>query len=980
MTRSDSAVLPLYQSIRTTPVVIDDDGHAQRAVDDLFAHEEGAELRPLIEAANVRTLLEGLVQTSPYLSNLVMRDVARLVRVLSSPPDQRFAELKHELAEALEAADTQDAAMSALRIFKNEVALLAGLADVADVWPVMHVTRVLSETADAALQGVIAFLFRQAVRSGKWLDTTSDTAQRSGYFVLAMGKHGAFELNYSSDIDLIVFYDRDKAREHLADSGEVQNFFIRFTRDLVSLMQERTADGYVFRTDLRLRPDPGSTPIALPTAAALSYYESTGQNWERAAMIKARCVAGDFTAGTSFLEEIRPFIWRRHLDFAAISDIHAMKRQIHTFRGFGNIAVAGHNIKLGRGGIREIEFFAQTQQLIAGGRQPGLRQRATLDTLATLAEQGWIFEDVRADLDQAYQYLRRLEHRLQMINDEQTHTMPTDMAALERLARFCGLEDSDVLASELLLHLGHVQKHYAALFEDTPELTTRSKDLVFAGSDDDPSTLETLHEMGFSRPKDVMAMVKSWHTGRYPAMRSTQAREKLTIVQPLLIEQLSETADPDRALVTFDRFLSELPAGIQLFSLLNQHPRLLRLLSDIMGTAPRLASILSRRRRLLDAVIDPSTFDPEALTENLDCVVAAEIGRATDFQEVLDRSRIVGSEQAFLIGVRVLSGSIGAQRAGAAYARLAERMIDALTIEAEKDLGIRHGSVPGGETAVVAMGKLGGVEMTAASDLDLIVVYDYPEGVMQSDGQRPIDCSTYYTRFTQRLINALTAPTVEGALYEVDLRLRPSGNQGPVATRLQSFIDYQADKAWTWEHMALTRARVVSGPESFRTSVEAAIHQALIQPRERAKLAADVLEMRARIEKDKGTDDIWDLKMVRGGLVDLEFIAQYLQLLHAAEIPDVLATNTVEAFGNLKQANVLASEDAELLTAAALKIQNLTQVLRLCLAGPMQSEKCPKGLLEMLARAGDAPNFKILETELKQTLKATHQAFDRLVV
>ncbi len=982
---------PLHMRINETPIVADDDGRSACILAELVAASTAVETQPcvgspslakLVDEPSVSTLLLATIQASPYLSGLMTRDPERLSRLLNVVPEVYVTELTSKMASDAAHLTKKSDVMQILRRYKTEVALLTALADLGGVWPVMQVTRILSEAADASLETAIAFLMREAIATGRWTDDPEDIASvvaRSGYFVLAMGKHGAFELNYSSDIDLIVFYDRDRAALHLASGQEEQAFFVHITRELVALMQERTADGYVFRTDLRLRPDPGATPIALPTVAALGYYESSGQNWERAAMIKARCAAGDMEAGAAFLDEISPFIWRRHLDFATISDIHAMKRQIHAFRGFEKIAVAGHNIKLGRGGIREVEFFVQTQQLIAGGRQPQLRGRETLKTLAGLVENGWVSADVRDDLDTAYRYLRRLEHRLQMITDEQTHTLPSEPQALARLSRFCGVADADDFAAELLVHLGHVQKHYAALFEGTPELSARRKNMVFAGTDDDPATIETLQDLGFVRPVDAVALIKSWHTGRYPAMRSARAREKLTIVQPLLVEALAESADPDRALVSFDRFLSELPAGIQLFSLLNQHPGLLRLIADIMGAAPRLASILSRRRRLLDAVIDPRTFGPEALVNDLDEVVANEIGRASDFQDVLDRARVVGSEQAFLIGVRVLSGAINAHQAGAAYTRLAERMIDALLHEAQKDLATRHGVLANGEAVVIAMGKLGSMEMTAASDLDLIVVYEFPDGTLETDGEKPLDPVTYYTRLTQRLINMLSAPTVEGALYEVDLRLRPSGQQGPVATRLKAFVDYQADKAWTWEQMALTRARIISGPEHLKRDVETAIFAALTQPRDRKVLAADVREMRKKIEKGKGTNDIWDLKLVRGGLVDLEFIAQFLQLAHAAEHPEVLDTNTVAVFGKLKAAGLLPVDDADRLINVTLTLHNLGQILRLCLTGQLDPKTCPKGLLDLLARAGDAPDFAVLESHLKQSLTWSHQAFDRLV-
>jgi glutamate-ammonia-ligase adenylyltransferase len=735
----------------------------------------------------------------------------------------------------------------------------------------------------------------------------------------------------------------------------------------------------VFRTDLRLRPDAGATQIALSTEAALIYYESFGQNWERAALIKARACAGDIDAGRELIRELAPFIWRKYLDFAAIADVHAMKRQIHAHRGFGKIAVAGHNIKLGRGGIREIEFFVQTQQLIAGGRQPDLRTPQTLTALEDLAARGWIKARVGEELAEAYVYLRRIEHRLQMVADEQTHEVPDDPARLESFALFCGYPDTTTFSRELVARLETVQRHYAALFEDSPDLSTGAVNMVFAGEGDDPGTVAALKDMGFSQPSEVLAAVRAWHHGRYPAVRSARARERLTEVQPLLIAALADTADPDRALASFDRFLAELPAGVQLFSLLRANTGLLRLLADIMGTAPRLSRILSRRRRLLDAVLDPGTLAVLPTADELDRLIVGEIGDAKDMQEVLDDARVVGSEQQFLIGIRVLSGAITANQAGGAYALLAERLIDALKRAAEREFERVHGVVPGGGTAVLAMGKLGGREMTAASDIDLILIYDFDADATQSSGARPLAPTHFYARLTQRLISALSSATAEGTLYEVDMRLRPSGQKGPVATQFASFVDYQANEAWTWEHMALTRARPISGPPELRARVNAAIRNALVKPRDQAKIAADVRDMRERIVKEKGTADIWELKQVRGGLVDVEFIAQYLQLVHAAAHPEVLDQNTLEAFRKLRDAGVLAPGHAEKLMTATRLLHDLTQVLRLCLEGPFDPATAPSGLKELLARAGGAADFAELEGRLRASLADVAGLFDEII-
>ncbi len=944
-----------FERIVEAPVVADADSNLPVLASLVAKAREApdlAELARLVETPQVGALLAGTLNCSPFLSSLINRNPARLQRILTSVPEELLQTIQAELADALAAATTRAEAMKALRVFKAEMALLTALCDLGGVWAVMQVTAALTKCADAAIDGAVRYLFRDAAARGQWLGKAADgSVSPDGYIVLAMGKGGAGELNYSSDIDLIVFYDLEAVK--LAPDVEPSDFFVRLTRDLVQLMEERTGDGYVFRTDLRLRPDPGATQVALSTEAALLYYESFGQNWERAALIKARPCAGDKEAGRSVVKELAPFVWRKYLDFAAIADIHAMKRQIHAHRGFGTIAVAGHNIKVGRGGIREIEFFVQTQQLIAGGRQPELRTPQTLEALERLAERGWIKPEVGREMAEAYVYLRRIEHRLQMIADEQTQEIPSDPLRLENLAWFCGYPDIEAFSKDFVQNLETVQRHYVALFEESPDLSSSGGSMVFAGETDDPSTVAALEKLGYKDPSRVLETVRGWHHGRYPAVRTARARERLTEVQPLLIEVLADTTDPDRALVSFNKFVSDLPAGVQLFSLLRANPTLLRLLADIMGTAPRLAHILSRRRRLLDAVLDPGTLGMLPTADELDRLIAAEVGSGEhDLQYVLDRARVVGSEQQFLIGIRVLSGALKANEAGGAYALLAERLIDHLKTAVTREIERAHGCVPGGGAAVIAMGKLGGAEMAASSDLDLILLYDTPgEDDPVSDGPRPVHASQYYIRLTQRLVAALSAPTGEGTLYEVDMRLRPSGRAGPLALHIDGFAAYQAEEAWTWEHLALTRARVISGPDKLAKAIDGVVRKVLTAKRTSKKLRADIVDMRERIHKEKGSDDVWEIKTVRGGLIDVEFIAQYLQLAYAHKHPEILSQNTAAALAAARKAGVLKKGDAEILEPACELYHAVTQVLRLCLSGPFMPEEAPRGLSGLLCRA-----------------------------
>jgi glutamate-ammonia-ligase adenylyltransferase len=755
--------------------------------------------------------------------------------------------------------------------------------------------------------------------------------------------------------------------------------FVRVTRALVKLLQERTVDGYVFRTDLRLRPDPASTQIAISVPAALDYYERSGQNWERAALIKARVCAGDPAAGEAFLQALSPFVWRKYFDFVALSDVHAMKRQIHVYRGHGDIAVEGHNIKLGRGGIREIEFFVQTQQLIAGGRHPELRGRETLAMLAALQEGGWIKPAVRADLNAAYRFLRTVEDRLQMVADEQTHTLPAEREDLDRFAYFLGFAGRDAFAETLLGHLQNVQKHYAALFENAPEAPGVQAPVVADSGKDIATNVNLLAERGFRQPGEAAATLQRWFAGSYGSLRSELAREHLAALLPLLIEQLARAESPDAALGALDRFLGALHGGARFYSLLRQNRDIVVLLATILATAPRLADILALQPEVMDAVLDPAFFGALPDEAALGRALATTLGQATTFEDFLDRTRIFGREHMFLIGVRVISGTVSAAQAGDAFAQLADVLIRALREAVEAKFVADHGRLRRQEAAVLAMGKLGGREMTAGSDLDLILIYDFDAKRPESDGPRPLYGGQYFARFTQRLINTLTVPTNYGKLYDVDMRLRPSGRSGPLATSFESFDLYQQNEAWTWEHMALTRARVLSASPTFTARIEKLIRAVLCRERDAAAVAGDVLEMRRAIATEKGDRDRWDIKYAAGGLIDIEFTAQYLQLVHASASPDILDTSTARVLDKAARLGLLAVEDAEVLRPAARLYHDLTQLIRLCLAGPFDPKTAGAGLQRLLARAADVPNFATLDAHLIETQARVRKSLGRVL-
>jgi glutamate-ammonia-ligase adenylyltransferase len=870
-----------------------------------------------------------------------------------------------------------DAVARELRVARRRIALLTALCDIASVWPVDDVIGRLSAFADAAIGRAVAFHLRQAAATGAITLADADDAQRgSGLAVIAMGKLGAGELNYSSDIDLILLFDDEIMRSD--DPAGVQKAMVRLARNLMRTLDEQTKDGFVFRTDLRLRPDPASTPLAVSMRAAETYYESAGQNWERAAMIKARAVAGDKAAGQAFLDYLTPFVWRRNLDFAAIEDIHSIKRQIHAFRGGDTIALRGHNIKLGRGGIREIEFFAQTQQLVWGGRDPSVRVAGTCAALGALAAAGHVAAATAAELAAAYRFLRRVEHRLQMIDDRQTHVLPADDEGFAALATFLGYDAPEVFEAALEKEMRTVEQHYANLFEEAPALS-ESGNLVFTGSEDDPDTLATLESLGYADPRSVAAVVRGWHHGRYRATRSNRARQILTELMPALLAAFGRTGNPAAELMKFDGFLSRLPAGVQVFSLFHSNPRLFDLLAEIMGSAPKLADHLSRNADLFDAVLTADFFDPLPDRAALAADLGAMIGPARDFQDVLDGTRRWTKDMTFRVGVQMLRNATDADDAGRALADVADCNIAALQPVVEDEFAARHGVFPAGGMAIVALGKLGGREMTATSDLDLIFVYDTGDDGESSGGAKPLAPSHYYARLSQKLLNALTAPTAEGTLYEVDMRLRPSGHKGPIASSLDAFRAYQSSSAWTWEQMALTRARVIAGPAALREAVATTIHDALVQPRDAEALRADVADMRARIEQEHTTDSIWNAKHVRGGLVDIEFIAQYLQLRHAAAHPDILSPNTSHALRRIGEAGLLPTDTIAALIEAARLWRQVQGLLRLTLDLGFDPAAAPEGLKDALATAGGAVDFQGLEAKLHDTATRVHGLFRDII-
>ncbi len=833
--------------------------------------------------------------------------------------------------------------MAALRQAKASAHLSLAAADLSGTMDVMAVTRHLTEFAGGSLETAL-----QSALAARGLKS-------DGLFVVALGKMGAFELNYSSDIDVCAFYERSRFDGGERDPGDAAQ---RVIREMVRIMEETTAEGYVFRTDLRLRPDPGSTPVAVSTEMADLYYESQGQNWERMVWIKGRPTAGDIAAAQRFQARLEPYVWRRNLDYWAIGDIQAIKRMINTKVGDDGFASVSPDVKLSPGGIREIEFFVQTQQLILGGREPALRDNSTLGAMEELRSRGIVSDRTAADLATAYRALRNVEHRVQMRQDEQTHTVPADPAERESVAYLCGYGnladfDRDLLETRRIVHAA-----YDALFaqEDRAAESHGLGNLVFTGVDDDPGTVKTLSDLGFSDPSSAIDTIRNWHRGRVPATRTGRGREILTSILPGMLKAMGATGEPDEAFRWFSRFFEGLSSGVQTLSMLLAKPDLLDDLVSTLALAPRLAQILARRPDLLEALV--SNVIPRA----------PELSPQVNFDAAMDGWRRYHREQSFLIGHRLLHGLLPTDQAAEAWTSLADETIRQMSGAAEAETKRRNGNSPG-RWAVFAMGKLGGGELTAGSDLDIILIYD-----SQAD-----DAQTWFTRLTQRLITALTAPTAEGALYEVDMRLRPSGRAGPVAVSLPAFRHYQNEEAWTWEHMALTRLRFVSGDAALGEEVLAIAADAICaraRSERRKAIPGDVSGMRETLYREKPDKGLWDLKTSEGGLIDIEFMVQQEMLLRAR--PDLIRPATALALSGLADADETeAPEEAEdwyFLRAALHLISSLQQIQRLALGDTNPEESTiPEGLKNRFCRAAaEEDGFDALEERLREVKKRVH--------
>jgi [glutamine synthetase] adenylyltransferase / [glutamine synthetase]-adenylyl-L-tyrosine phosphorylase len=741
-----------------------------------------------------------------------------------------------------------------LRRRRHGLALAVALGDLAGELPLEQVTALLSDFADGAIDQAVASAISERVPD----------AASAGFAVIALGKLGSHELNYSSDVDLMLLFDpATLPRRPRDDPGEAA---VRIGRRVIELLQMRTEDGYVERVDLRLRPSPEVTPIALPVDAAISHYESSALPWERAAFIRARAAAGDLALGQRFLDSIQPFVWRRSLDFGVIEEVRQISARIRDHFAQGAEIGPGYDLKRGRGGIREVEFFVQIQQMIHGGRDASVRPAATLDAAEALRAAGRLDDETAAELASAYRLLRTVEHRVQMVADAQTHLLPADPDALDNVAQLHGLADGRELIAELRPHVEAAGRIFDSLSPGERGVLSNDRDLLN----------KELASLGFADAERAAEHVGRWRSAKARSLRSPAARQAFEAMLPALLPAIAAGAHPDHALNRLSDIVERLSSGVNFFRLLEARPQLAELLAKVLAHAPALADQLARRPELFEGLFDASSFSMPPPAEDF-ARILSEAMRGHPYDVALDRVRRLVNERRFALGVQLIDRRRDPLEVTEGYARVAEGALVALGEETLEEFSQAHGRFPDGELVVIGLGRFGGHSLTHASDVDIIYLHTAEHGGA-SDGRRPLGPNDYFNRLARRITAALSVSTAAGPLYDVDTRLRPEGAKGMLAVSLAAFERYQREEAWTWEHMALCRARPVFGSAEARERAARIIDEILRVPRERTKVVTDAVKMRSDMARHKPPQGPLDVKLGPGGLVDLEFAVHVLQL------------------------------------------------------------------------------------------------------
>jgi len=854
------------------------------------AELDDADLKNWMQSAAAdQQLLEFLgfmFRHSPFLSDCALRDLAFLRDILEQGPDTCFTRLVVRMKDDLARIRDRELLMRELRITRRRVALLTGIADIAGHWPLDRVTHALSDFADGALSAALSHLFLQAADAGEIvLADPQFPEDQCGYVALAMGKHGGRELNYSSDIDLIIIYD--PAQIDYRGRRSHQQFVVRLTQHLIAIMQEMTVDGYVCRVDLNLRPDPGATPVAVSLAAAQAYYRHRGENWERAAMIKARPAAGDLGLGRQFLDDLVPFIWRQAMDFWLLQDMRAMKRRINEHKGGSEIAALGHNVKLGRGGIREVEFYAQTQQLIYGGVDPYLRCERTLEALTTLAEAGHISEEAADDLTESYEFLRRLEHRLQMIDDRQTQTMPADDVGFRQIARFMAFDDADDFTTTLLQNLARVESHYSRLFETTSGVDARATDWRFETEIPEDRTAAAIGALGFAEIGETYQRLRRWHHVGFRMSRNERAQEMLRQLLPDIAQAAARLPFPNAALDALEAFLSRLTSGMQFLSMISAHPPLLGLAFEILTLAPWLAKDLTHRNERLQMAVAPGFFDrlPDIRVMRTECTDI--VREAEDIQQAIDRIGAWAQDYRFQVAVRLLRHGIDAHDAGRTLSDLADTVVEqAGRLVSDRIQG--GAASPLERIAAVAIGAWGSRDLTPAAPVELLFIH------CDSIGAEPS-----LRVLARRIVTLCAAQSANGRLCDVETAKGVWGAAGPLVTPLDALLDHIRDRGSAEQLIAMTELRVIFGPAELRLQIDHAVRDLLT-----SRASADVLISHAlarigeleAIMKATATDEISLCVRLRR---TLDESVRALQLRHAQANSEVLTSSITSALAAL---------------------------------------------------------------------------------
>jgi glutamate-ammonia-ligase adenylyltransferase len=874
---------------------------------------------------------------APFLRRLLNADPDLETHLANNRPEPSFAAISKQFDTSR--TDT----MEALRKNRQKLALYVAIGDLGGSFSFEQTVSMLSDFADFALQLAIDQAFSEIVPE----------AAVEGLSAISVGKHGSQELNYSSDIDILLLFDPQTLPVRGKD--DPQQTAIRISKRIVDILQSMTGAGYVLRVDLRLRPAPEATPLALSLDAAISHYETSAEPWERAAFIRARASAGDIALGERFLEAIQPFVWRRALDFGAIQSIRDISHRIRSHYAQGQAFGPGYDIKRGRGGIREIEFFVQIHQLIHGGRDRNLRQPATVDALAALGKSGWIEPEIADRLAACYRLFRTVEHRLQMVEDRQTHSLPTDADALDNVAQLYGVADGDALLKILSEPINYVAELYDELEGDKPDRLPH-----------DPAALEArLIETGFETPESARRLIEGWRGGRHRTTQSKAARDGLEAILPGLVADIGQSPDPAAAINRFDGLLARLPSAVNFFRLIEARPGLGRLLVLVLSHAPALADELARRGELFDSLIDATALEPPESLDELREIMESR-SQSSDYQLRLDRMRQIVGEERFALGVQLLEGASDPLDIASGYSRVAEAALEVLTSATIAEFEEDFGTIQDSELLIVALGRLGGEALTHASDLDLVFLFTGDHGSVSS-GRRSLGATKYYQRLAQQVTAALSVPTAAGPLYDVDTRLRPSGAQGLLAVSIESFEAYHREYAWTWEHMALARARLVYGTAPARTLVAGIIDGIIARDRDKPAAIADIVAMRAEIASHKPPSGELDVKLIEGGLVDLEFCVHLIQLCERTGCDPHLP----KAIAEQVAAGVLAPEMAgahDLLTRMLVTLR---------LVSPTSLEVAPRSQRLVASRCG-ATDWNSLLAHYEQARHCVRSEWRRL--